>query len=86
MPPYALHAIVPESHRLVIDLPADFPEGEVEVILRSLVPATSSDDKQTLGNRLRMLRKNSLDAGMTTLDWVGIQREVRQRRGGADDE
>ncbi|MDP1526889.1 MAG: hypothetical protein Q8M20_13835 [Rhodocyclaceae bacterium] len=77
MPPYAVHAVVTGSHRLVIDLPADFPEGEVEVVLRPIAPAASSEAKQVLGQRLRALRQNALDAGMVTLDWNGIRREVQ---------
>lgn len=46
------------------------------------VPLDSGDNPR---NRLRALRKQLLDSGAATLDWEGIGKELRERRGDVED-
>jgi hypothetical protein len=72
MSAYAVHAVVTKSHRLIIDLPQDFPEGSVEIVCRPIDEASVCTDKQALGQRLRALRQKAVMQGLTTLDCDGV--------------
>lgn len=39
--------------------------------------------KPSLGERLRTIRRRIEDSGVELLDWDGVLREVRERRGGS---
>ena len=50
------------------------------------LPVTSFHPKTELGRRLWRLRLRIVASGQPLLDWAGIDREMRERRGEANQE